>query len=178
VHESCSIVQLDGSDIVYVARVSVPKVVGLIVHIGTRFPALQTALGRVILAHLATDELERVLEIPSRSSVTPRWFPDQAERDAVLAEVREQGWALADEQLAQGIRSVAVPLHDNTGRVVASINVNTNAGETSLDTLLEEYLPLLQQAAVAIDRDWALLLDAPHIVAGGHGTHFGGHGQI
>jgi IclR family pca regulon transcriptional regulator len=165
-NESCSIVQLEGSDVVYVARVAVPKVVGLTVHIGTRFPALQTALGKVILADLSPDELTRALAVPSRSNVTPRWVPEAEERDALLARVREQGWALADEQLARGIRSVAVPLRDRSGHVIAALNVNTNAAETSMETLLDEYLPLLHAAAEAINRDWALMLSAPHVVAG------------
>jgi IclR family pca regulon transcriptional regulator len=171
VNESCSIVQLDGSDIVYVARVAVPKVVGLTVHIGTRFPALQTALGKAILAYLSEDELESAINAPSRSQVVPSYVPDKTERDAALAQVREQGWALADQQLAPGIRSVAVPLKDNTSRVVASINVNTNASETSLETLLEHHLPLLCTAAERIDRDWALLLGAPQVVAGSSSAH-------
>src|SRR6478752_5255627 len=98
--ESCSIAQLDGSDIVYVARVAVPKIVGLAVQIGTRFPAQATSLGKVLLAALPVDELERVLAEPSRSGLTPRWQPDRAERDAALREVRARGWALTDEQLA------------------------------------------------------------------------------
>src|SRR5215469_14132616 len=69
--ESSSLAQLDGSDIVYVARVAVPKIITLAVTIGTRFPALQTSLGKVLLAELPRDELERVLAEPSRSGITP-----------------------------------------------------------------------------------------------------------
>ena len=74
--ESTSIAQLDGSDIVYVARVAVPKIVTLAVTIGTRFPAMQTSLGKVLLAGLPPAEAERVLAEPSRSGITPRWQPD------------------------------------------------------------------------------------------------------
>src|SRR5215813_13397303 len=98
-HESSSIAQLDGSDIVYVATVAVPKIVTLAVTIGTRFPAMQTSLGKVLLAALAQDEVDRVLAEPTRSGLTPRWQPDRAERDAVLREVRARGWAVTDEQL-------------------------------------------------------------------------------
>ncbi|HKN99390.1 MAG TPA: IclR family transcriptional regulator C-terminal domain-containing protein, partial [Pseudonocardiaceae bacterium] len=126
-NESCSIAQLDGSDIVYVARVAVPKIVALAVQIGTRFPALQTSLGKVQLAALPADEVDRVLAEPSRSGLVPRWQPDRAERDAVLREVRARGWALTDEQLAPGIRSVAAPLRDGSGRVIAGVNVNCHA---------------------------------------------------
>lgn len=153
--ESCSIAQLDGSDIVYVARVAVPKIVALTVQIGTRFPALPTSLGKVALAALPPDELERVLAEPTRSGLTPRWRPDAAERDAVLREVRARGWALTDEQLAPGIRSVAAPLRDGQGRVIAGVNVNCHAAETSVDHLLEHHLPLLLQAAGDISADFA-----------------------
>ena len=113
-HESCSIAQLDGSDIVYVARASVPKIVSLAVQIGTRFPALPTSLGKVQLAALPPDELDRVLAEPTRSGLVPRWRPTREERDAALREVRARGWALTDEQLTLGIRSVAAPLRDGT----------------------------------------------------------------
>ena len=79
-HESSSIAQLDGADIVYVARVAVPKIITLAVTIGTRFPAMQTSLGKVLLAALPPDQAEHVLAEPSRSGITPRWQPDPAQR--------------------------------------------------------------------------------------------------
>src|SRR3954447_26620624 len=82
--ESCSIAQLDGSDIVYVARVAVPKIVGLSVQIGTRFPALLTSLGKVLLAELGAADLKRLLAEPPRSGLTPLWQPTAKERDAEL----------------------------------------------------------------------------------------------
>ncbi|TQM12046.1 IclR family transcriptional regulator domain-containing protein [Pseudonocardia kunmingensis] len=162
-NESCSIAQLDGSDIVYVARVAVPKIVSLAVQIGTRFPALATSLGKVQLAALPPDELERVLAEPTRSGLVPRWQPDRAERDAALREVRARGWALTDEQLALGIRSVAAPLRDGSGRVIAGVNVNCHAAETSMERLVEHHLPLLLQAAGEISADFARLAEVPHV---------------
>jgi IclR family pca regulon transcriptional regulator len=161
--ESTSIAQLDGSDIVYVARVAVPKIVTLAVTIGTRFPAMQTSLGKVLLAALPPGEAERVLAEPSRSGIIPRWQPGASERAAVLREVRARGWALTDEQLAPGIRSVAVPLRDGDGRVIAAMNVNAHAAETPLEVLTGEYLPLLLQAAGAISADWAVCQSAPQV---------------
>src|SRR3954451_13243306 len=99
-NESCSLAQLDGSDIVYVARVAVPKIVGLSVQIGTRFPALQTSLGKVLLAELDPADLERVLAEPTRSGLTPLWRPSKKERDAELRQVHARGWAMTDQQLA------------------------------------------------------------------------------
>jgi IclR family transcriptional regulator, pca regulon regulatory protein len=160
--ESSSIAQLDGSDIVYVARVAVPKIITLAVSVGTRFPALQTSLGKVLLAALADDELEAVLGQPSRSGVTPRWRPDREERAAALRAVRAQGWALTDEQLAAGIRSVAAPLRDGDGRVVAAVNVTVHAAETSVDTLTADHLPRLLSTAGAISADFARRATLPH----------------
>jgi IclR family pca regulon transcriptional regulator len=162
-HESSSIAQLDGSDIVYVARVAVPKIVALAVTIGTRFPAMQTSLGKVLLAALPPEEVERVLAEPSRSGITPRVLPGSEERAATLREVRARGWALTDEELAAGIRSVAAPLRDGDGQVIASLNVNTHAAETPVDVLTGEYLPLLLQTAGAISADWAACQGAPQI---------------
>ncbi|SEH02019.1 IclR family transcriptional regulator, pca regulon regulatory protein [Nonomuraea solani] len=163
--ESSSIAQLDGSDIVYVARVSVPKIVALSVQIGTRFPALQTSLGKVLLAALSPAEVERVLAEPSRSGIEPRWRPDAKERETVLRGVRAKGWAITDEQLALGIRSVAAPLRDGLGNVIAAVNVNAHAAETSLEKLTEEHLPLLLKTAGAISADWAMYEAVPHVTA-------------
>jgi IclR family pca regulon transcriptional regulator len=161
--ESSSIAQLDGSDIVYVARVAVPKIVALAVTIGTRFPAMPTSLGKVLLAALPLAEAERVLAEPSRSGIIPPWRPEAAERAAALREVRARGWALTDEQLAPGIRSVAVPLRDGEGKVIAALNVNSHAAETPLDVLLGRHLPLLIQAAGAISADWAAAQSTPQV---------------
>ena len=165
--ESSSIAQLDGSDIVYVARVAVPKIVTLAVTIGTRFPAMQTSLGKVLLAALPSAEVDRVLAEPSRSGIVPRWQPDASERAAALREVRARGWALTDEQLAPGIRSVAVPLRDGDGRVIAALNVNSHAAETPLEVLTGQHLPLLLQTAGAISADWAACQGAPQVTTAG-----------
>ncbi len=164
-HESSSIAQLDGSDIVYVARVAVPKIITLAVQIGTRFPAPATSLGKVLLADLDADELERALAQPSRAGVVARWQPGRAELDAVLRQVRARGWALTDEQLASGIRSIAAPLRGGTGRVVAAMNVTVHAAETSVETLTGEYLPLLRETASAVSADLALCDALPSTVA-------------
>jgi IclR family transcriptional regulator, pca regulon regulatory protein len=154
-HESSSIAQLDGSDIVYVARVAVPKIITLAVSIGTRFPAPETSLGKVLLAGLTSDELETALAEPSRSGVEPRVALDRAALDEELASVRARGWALTDEQLAAGIRSVAAPLRGADGRVIAAMNVTVHAAETTLDVLLGEHLPRLLATAGETSGDFA-----------------------
>ena len=160
--ESSSMSQLDGSDIVYVARVSVPKLIAIRVEIGTLFPAAQTSQGKVLLAALSPDELARTLAEPSRAGLPPfiRRSPDQL-RDE-LTEVRARGWALADEELAPGIRSVAVPVRDGTGAVRAAMNVTVHAVETSVARLLDEHLPRLLRTAGDVSAEWALWQSRPH----------------
>jgi IclR family pca regulon transcriptional regulator len=153
--ESSSMAQLDGGDIVYVARVAVPKIITLRVNIGTRFPAVVTSQGKVLLAALDPDVLVATLGEPSRSGLPPLLPRVPATVEADLAEVRARGWALADEELAPGIRSVAVPVRDGAGQVRAAMNVTVHAAETSVETLVEQHLPKLLRAAGDISADWA-----------------------
>jgi IclR family pca regulon transcriptional regulator len=168
--ESSSMAQLDGSDIVYVARVSVPKLIALRVEIGTHFPAAQTSQGKVLLAALPPDQVAAVLAQPSRSGLPPQLrfaggHPADQLRDE-LAEVRARGWALADEELAPGVRSVAVPVRDGTGRVRAAMNVTVHAAETSTQRLLNDHLPPLLTTAGQVSAEWAIWLSRPHVEIG------------
>ena len=160
--ESSSMAQLDGSDIVYVARVSVPKIIALRVEIGTRFPAVQTSQGKVLLAALPPAELDRVLAEPSRSGLPAYIGRTPAQLADELVSVRARGWALADEELAPGVRSVAVPVRDGTGAVRAAMNVTVHAAETSTRTLLDDHLPHLLRTAGDVSDDWARWQSRPH----------------
>jgi IclR family transcriptional regulator, pca regulon regulatory protein len=167
--ESSSMAQLDGSDIVYVARVSVPKLIALRVDIGTLFPAAQTSQGKVLLAALPPEQVADVLAQPSRAGL-PRYLGPSPERlREILTEVRARGWALADEELAPGVRSVAVPVRDGTGAVRAAMNVTVHAAETTTQRLVQEYLPLLITTAGDVSAEWALWQSRPH-VEGARGT--------
>jgi IclR family pca regulon transcriptional regulator len=161
--ESSSMAQLDGSDIVYIARVSVPKIISMRVEIGTRFPAVQTSQGKVLLAALGDQELERALAEPSRSGLPPYIGRGRDELRAELTVVRARGWALADEELALGVRSVAVPVRDGAGHVRAAANVTVHAAETSVKRLVNDHLPLLLRAAGEISADWAQWHMRPHV---------------
>ena len=161
--ESSSMAQLDGSDIVYVARVAVPKLIALRVDIGTRFPAAQTSQGKVLLAGLSAAELEATLAEPSRSGLPPYSGRTTDQLREELSSVRARGWALADEELAPGVRSVAVPVRDGTGAVRAAMNVTVHAAETSRERLLQEHLPLLLRTAGDISAEWALWQSRPHV---------------
>ncbi|MEF2978338.1 IclR family transcriptional regulator domain-containing protein [Subtercola sp. YIM 133946] len=160
--ESSSMAQLSGSDIVYTARVAVPKIIALRVEIGTRFPAVVTSQGKVLLAALAPNDLQRTLAVPSTSRVVvaPR---DPADLLRELETVRARGWALADEELAPGIRSIAAPVFDGSGTVRATVNVTVHAAETSTDELIERHLSDLVATAAAISADWRRMADRPYV---------------
>jgi IclR family transcriptional regulator, pca regulon regulatory protein len=161
--ESSSMAQLDGSDIVYVARASVPKIIALRVEIGTRFPAVQTSQGKVLLAALSPAELEAALAQPSRAGLPSYIGRSSAQLRDELIDVRARGWALADEELAPGVRSVAVPVRDRDGVVRAAMNVTVHAAETTTERLLREYLPLLLRTAGDVSAEWALWQSRPHV---------------
>jgi IclR family pca regulon transcriptional regulator len=163
--ESSSMAQLDGSDIVYVARVAVPKIIALRVEIGTRFPAVQTSQGKVLLAALSPEELRATLAVPSRAGLPPYIGRSPEHLDRELTEVRARGWALADEELAPGVRSVAVPVRDGSGAVRAAMNVTVHAAETSTERLVEEHLPRLLRTAGNVSAEWALWQSRPHVEA-------------
>jgi len=160
--ESSSMAQLDGSDIVYVARVSVPKLITLRVEIGTRFPATQTSQGKILLAALPADQVAAALAQPSRSGLPPYIGRSPGQLRDELTEVRARGWALADEELAPGVRSVAVPVRDGTGATRAAMNVTVHAAETTTAQLLHEYLPLLLTTAGEVSVEWAIWQSRPH----------------
>src|SRR4051794_34026065 len=160
--ESSSMAQLDGSDIIYVARVSVPKIIALRVDIGTRFPAVQTSQGKVLLAALSSDQLEATLAEPSRAGLPPYIGRSPDQLRAELTEIRARGWALADEELAPGVRSVAAPVRDSTGTVRAAMNVTVHAAETSIERLLQDHLPRLLRTAGDVSAAWALWQSRPH----------------
>jgi IclR family transcriptional regulator, pca regulon regulatory protein len=161
--ESSSMAQLDGSDIVYVARVAVPKIIALRVDIGTRFPAVQTSQGKVLLAALSPGELEAALAVPSRAGLPPYIGLPAEQLGRELTEVRARGWALADEELAPGVRSVAVPVRDGAGVVRAAMNVTVHAADTSTERLLGEHLPRLLRTAGDVSAEWALWQSRPHV---------------
>ncbi|MET0765399.1 MAG: IclR family transcriptional regulator C-terminal domain-containing protein [Blastococcus sp.] len=161
--ESSSMAQLDGSDIVYVARVSVPKIIALRVDIGTRFPAVQTSQGKVLLAALSPDELRATLAEPSRAGLPPYIGRSPEQLRDELTEIRARGWSLADEELAPGVRSVAVPVRDRDGVVRAAMNVTVHAAETTTHQLLQDHLPLLLRTAGDVSAEWALWQSRPHV---------------
>ena len=150
-HESSSISVLDGDDVVYVARVPTKRIMTISLSVGTRLPAYATSMGRVLLAALDEDALEAYLRRVTLVPLTARTVTNRETLRSLLDEVREQGWALVDQELEEGVRSVAVPLHDSQRRVIGAMNVSAHAARTTLDRLLREFLPALLVATARIE---------------------------
>ena len=151
--ESTSAAVLDGDEIVYVARVATRRIMTVGITVGTRFPAYATSMGRVLLAGLPAPRLDDYLARAELAPLTGRTLHDPAALVAELDRVREQGWALVDQELEAGLRSVAAPLRDREDRVVAAVNVSTSA---QLQPVLpEEYVAAVVAAAGAISADIA-----------------------
>lgn len=144
VHESASVSVLDGADVVYVARVPTSRIMTLAITIGTRFPAHATSMGRVLLAALEPRPPIALHALTDRTVTDPAVLAH--ELDAVAA----AGYCLVDEELELGVRSIAVPLRDAGGTVVAAVNVGTRAGSADL---VRDVLPELRACAAAIEAD-------------------------
>jgi IclR family pca regulon transcriptional regulator len=155
VRESSSVSELDGEDVVYIARVPTKRIMTVAISVGTRFPAYATSMGRVLLAFRDSAWLEEYLRTATFSHLTGHTITDAASLRAELKRIRDRGWALVDQELEEGLRSVAAPIRDSGGTVVASINVSTHAGRRSLESITEELLPPLLGTAERIERDLA-----------------------
>jgi IclR family pca regulon transcriptional regulator len=155
VNESCSMSVLDGADVVYVAREPTRRIMTVAISIGTRFPAYATSMGRVLLAELPEEELASRLGGSTLPGLTMRTITDAGQLERELARVRRQGWALVDQELEGGLRSIAAPVHDAAGRALAAVNVSTHASRTTLEALRAELLPELLDTVAAIERDLA-----------------------
>ncbi|MBB5157943.1 IclR family transcriptional regulator [Saccharopolyspora phatthalungensis] len=156
VHESASVSVLDGADIVYVARVPTSRIMTVSINIGTRFPAYATSMGRVILADLDPAALDGYLSEVDLAPLGPHTITSPAELKTELARIREQGWALVDQELEAGLRSIAAPIRDRANRVVAAVNVSSHASRTSPEDARRNLLPPLLETAARIGADLAV----------------------
>jgi IclR family pca regulon transcriptional regulator len=153
VHESSSVSVLDGTDVVYVARVPTKRIMTVSIAVGTRFPAYATSMGRVLLAAQSEEWLDRYFKEVVLQPLTRYTVVEARLLRLLLEQVREHGWALVDQELEEGLRSIAVPIHDPDGTVVAAVNVSAHASRGSSEEIRDELLPLLRTAAAAIEHD-------------------------
>lgn len=145
--ESFSVATLDGEDIVYIARTTVTRVMSVDLHIGSRLPAFCTSMGRVLLAYLPQDQLDLYLSRVTLTQYTPRTITSVDKLRLALRNVRRNGYALCDQELEIGLRSLAVPVYAPNGRVVATVNLSGNAPRMPMMDMQTRFLPHLRSAA-------------------------------
>lgn len=147
IHESCSVSLLDGGQIVYIARSAPKRVMTIDLGTGSRLPAYCTSMGRVLLAALPKPEFDAYLEKTDLQALTTKTVHDRKRLAAIIRTVHAQGYALVDEELELGLRSIAVPVISQTRRVVAAMNSGVHAARVSPEELLERILPPLKEHA-------------------------------
>jgi len=145
--ESCSASVLDGKDVIYVARVSATRIMSINLSIGTRLPAHVTSLGRVLLSHQTQEMLDAYL-----ADIVPYKFTDHSKTDInelrdAIETARLKGYALVDQELETGLRSLAVPIYDRNGHILAALNVGTHAARSRLDEMTTRFLTVLLEAS-------------------------------
>ena len=155
VHESSSVSVLEGEEIVYVAREPTQRIMTVAIAVGTRFPAYATSMGRVLLAGLSDDALEAYLSHVDLRPLTSETVTEVEALRAELGRTRRQGWAIVDQELEHGLRSVAAPIVDPSGRVIAALNLSTHASRRTLDAIRRTLLPPLLESAERIAADLA-----------------------
>jgi IclR family pca regulon transcriptional regulator len=152
VKESCSAAVLDGTDIVYVMRVSTHKIMSITLGVGSRLPAYCTSMGRVLLAGLPEDEAMACLSAAPPQPLTRYTITDPDSLRQKIAQARKQGWSLVNQELEEGLIAMSAPIRDRLGRTVAALNISGQANRTSAKTMQDNMLQPLLTAASAISQ--------------------------
>ncbi len=156
VNETTSASVLDGTDIVFVARVETKRIMSMTLGVGSRLPAWATAMGRVLLANLSPEALDAYFAQVTPTPMTERTVTDEARLREVIAEARTKGWTLVDQEVEDGVRSIAVPVFRSAGHAEAAVTVCSHAYRVTLERIREEFLPLVQQASARITQALAV----------------------
>ncbi|WXL25492.1 IclR family transcriptional regulator [Ectopseudomonas mendocina] len=147
-HEACSLATLEGEQILYIARSAIPqRLISVDLSVGSRLPAYCTSMGRVLLAAMDDDQLHDYLANAELQPKTSRTLCTRDELWDCLQNVRQQGWCIVDQELEQGLRSLAVPVYDSAGHVLAAMNISTHAGRVPASELEKRYLPMMLNAS-------------------------------
>jgi IclR family transcriptional regulator, pca regulon regulatory protein len=153
VNESSSISVLDELDVVYVVRVPTRRIMSITLAVGARLPAYATSMGRVLLAALPTDELDERLRRLELKPLTKRTVTSKTALRRTLDTVRRENYAAVDQELEDGLRSLAVPIRDRDGNAIAALNVSVHASRATMAVLRREFLPAAQKTAEGIESD-------------------------
>src|SRR6266699_2918657 len=152
-HESSSICVLDGHHVVYVVRVPTKRIMTVAIAVGTRFPAYATSMGRVLLAALSPDELDRYLAEATFEPLTARTVTDAGRLREIIGDVARRGYAIVDQELEEGLRAVAAPIRGAADVGTAAINVSAHASRVSMAAMRSEILPALLGTVGQIEAD-------------------------
>jgi len=152
VQESCSVAVLDATDIVYVMRIPTQKIMSISLSVGSRLPAYCTSMGRLLLADLSDDEVHTRLTASAREARTKNTTTDIDALVVKLTQARRQGWCVVNQELEEGLISIAAPIVNRAGRYVAALNISGQANRTSAKVMQETMLPALLAAAQNISR--------------------------
>jgi IclR family transcriptional regulator, pca regulon regulatory protein len=153
--DSAALCVLDEAEIVYVARTSVRTLLRLEAHVGSRFPAHATSTGRVLLAGVSTERLQRYFENAKIEALTERTVTDPAKLRILIEECRRCGYSAVEDELAYGVIALAVPVLDHRGRVVAALNSSSHSRRTTKTRLVRDRLAMLQQVSRQISTELA-----------------------
>jgi IclR family pca regulon transcriptional regulator len=155
--DSAALCVLDGADIVYVARTSIRTLMRLEAHVGSRFPAYATSVGRVLLAGQGAAELKRYFETSKFEPLTRFTVTDVEQLRRAIEKCRRNGYSAVKDELDYGVVALAVPVHDRQGRVVAALNSSSHSARITVARLVEERLDMLRAVSSQISRDLASL---------------------
>jgi IclR family transcriptional regulator, pca regulon regulatory protein len=155
VRETTSASVLDGTDIVFVARVETKRIMALTLGVGSRLPAWATAMGRVLLADLTSAQLDDYFAKVTLEPLSPRTVTDEGELRTVIEQTRIQGWTLVDQEVEEGVRSLAVPIRSPEGRTLAALTVCSHAFRVSVERIMDQFLPLVLETSKSITEDFA-----------------------
>ncbi|NVK45392.1 MAG: helix-turn-helix domain-containing protein [Rhodobacteraceae bacterium] len=150
--QSCSVSILDGTEIVYLARAAQKRVMSIGLMPGSRLPAHCTSMGRILLGALPTTEARAIVEASDLSPRTKFSVTDPEEVMKRIEEAHAQGYAINDQEVEIGLRSIAVPLVDGQGRIVAALNTGMAATQDKAQALLPTYLPRLLKVQSGLRR--------------------------
>lgn len=145
--ESCSLAVFEDGEVLYVARSAASRVMSVALNTGSRLPAYCTSLGRVMLAHLASADLDAYFAKVKLKAITDKTETNQKRLREILVQVRQDGYAINDEELELGLRSIAVPVRGASGQVLAALNVGAQASRVSAGRMQQEFLPILLRGA-------------------------------
>jgi IclR family pca regulon transcriptional regulator len=146
--ESCSLSILHGDEVIYIARSTRKRIGSLHRDVGAHLPAHCTSMGRVLLAALPDTELDAFIADAKLQSFTPYTTIDKAKLRVIIQKVRRNGYSLVDQELEIELRSIAVPVHNAGGRVIAAMNVGAQASRTTKKQMVDRFLPTLRDAAM------------------------------